>query len=220
MFEEISGLLFLFIIVTLNVASQKYDYDVFSELDAEAKLQWINENPSRFRTGVSLLMAEHAAIVLLAITLFIAFSSYNILLGTVWLLSRSVEGLIQTRNKRNYLGLVSVAEEYATTTGSERGRLEDLTRSILESKNSTFAVAQILFSIGTLAYSLLFLVYGVMPQIIGWFGVAASITYLLGSGYYLVRPGSKALWGLGGLLIFIFELVLGGWLLLSPILVP
>ena len=219
MFAEISGFLFLFIIVILNLASEKYDYDVFSELDAEAKLQRIVENPRRFRIGVSLVMAEHAAIVLLAITLFIAFSSYNILLGTVWLVSRGVEGLIQFENKRGYLGLISVAEEYPATTGSERERLTDLTRSILQSKNSTFTLAQILFSIGTAAYSVLFAVYAVIPRIFGWFGVAASVLYLLGNGIYRVRPGSKALWGLGGLLIFIFELVLGGWLLFSPILV-
>jgi len=46
----------------------------------------------------------------------------------------------------------------------------------------SFTFAQILFSIGTLAYSILFVTYGVVPAIIGWFGIVASILYGFGNG--------------------------------------
>jgi len=69
------------------------------------------------------------------------------------------------------------------------------------------------FSPGTLAYSILFVTYGVIPAIIGWFGIVASIVYGFGNGVTIVKPNFKVLWNLGGLFILIFEVVLGGWLL-------
>ena len=77
MFPILSGFLFLFIIVDLILATEKYGYEVFSELDADKKLQEINDDPEGFRTGTALVLVEHGAIVALAIALFIAFSSYD-----------------------------------------------------------------------------------------------------------------------------------------------
>ncbi|MFW9959019.1 MAG: DUF4386 domain-containing protein, partial [Candidatus Odinarchaeota archaeon] len=188
------------------------------ELDPEAQLQKINEDPKKFRTGTLLVVLEHFAIIVLAITLFIAFNSYNLILGVVWLISRGTEGLIQIYNKRKFLGLLNVAERYLGASGTDKDSLSDTALTILKSKNSTFAVAQILFSIGTLAYSILFAFYGVIPVYIGWFGIVASIIYGIGNVVARMKPDSKALWNLGGLLVWIFELVLGGWLLLFSLL--
>jgi hypothetical protein len=59
----------------------------------------------------------------------------------------------------------------------------------------------------------LFVTYGVVPAIIGWFGIVASILYGFGNIVFRINPNVKVMWGLGGLLILIFEVVLGGWLL-------
>ncbi|MFW9888416.1 MAG: DUF4386 domain-containing protein [Candidatus Thorarchaeota archaeon] len=215
MFIEISGFLFLLIIVIIVTATSRYSYEIFSELDSEAQLKKIDENPQKFRTGTMLVVVEHVVIVSLAVTMFIAFSPYNLLLGVVWAIARGTEGLIQIYRKRDYYGLLKIAGQYSGASGAERDALVDSGLAILKSKNSTFSFAQILFSIGTLAYSIVFALYGVIPEIIGWFGIAASIIYGLGNGINLAKPNSKALWNLGGLLIWIFELVLGGWLLFS-----
>ena len=45
----LSGFLFLFIIVILNLATAKFGYEIFSDLDSEAKLQKINQNPPKFQ---------------------------------------------------------------------------------------------------------------------------------------------------------------------------
>jgi hypothetical protein len=66
-----------------------------------------------------------------------------------------------------------------------------------------------------LSYSILFATSEVVPvpAIIGWFGIVASILYGFGNGLILVKP-NKALQIFGvGLLILIFEIALGGWLL-------
>jgi hypothetical protein len=220
MFVEISGFLFLLIIVVLNLASEKYDYEIFSKLEPDAKLQSINDDPKKFRTGVQLVMFEHVIIITLAVTLFIAFSPYNLILGVVWLMSRSLEGLIQINNKRNFLSLSDIAEQYSGAIGTDKEVLSKQALSMLKTKNSTFTVAQLLFSIGTLAYSIVFVFFAILPDILGWFGIVASIIYGLGNGMHRLKPDSRALWNLGGLLIFIFELVLGGWLLFSWLFYP
>ena len=214
----LSGFLFLFIIVILTLASERFGYEIFSDLDSDAKLKKINKNPKKFKISVVLVLMEHVSIISLAVTLFIAFGSYNIILGIVWAIFRIGEGSIQIYNKKSYWGLLNIARQYSVSSGAEKNALIDSGRSILKTKNSVFTSAQVLFSIGTLAYSILFVVYGVVPPVIGWFGIVASILYGFGNGIVRVKPKCKVLWNLGGLLIWIFEIVLGGWLLFSPLI--
>ena len=145
--------------------------------------------------------------------LFIAFGSYSLILGIIWLTFRTVEGLIQIYFKKNYWGLLNLARQYSAASGAEKNALIDSGRIILKIKNSSFSFAQILFSIGTLAYSILFVTYGVVPVTIGWFGIVAGVLYGLGNGITPVIPKFKALLYSGALLILLFEIVLGGWLL-------
>jgi hypothetical protein len=210
----LSGFLFWFIIVT-NIASDRFGYKTFSESESDAKLKKISDDPKKFKISVTLILIEHFSIIALALMLFIAFSQYNILLAVLWTISRIGEGSIQIYNKRSYWGLLNIARQYSGTSGAGKKALIDLGRSILKTKNSFFAFAQILFSIGTLAYSILFVTYGVVPEIVGWFGIVASILYGFGNGITHVKPSFKILWNFGGLLILVFEIVLGGWLLFS-----
>ena len=212
--EVLSGFFFWFIIVT-NIASGRFAYETFSDLDADAKLKKINSAPRKFKIGTALILIEHIGIICLAVTLFLAFNPYNLMLAVVWFISRTGEALIQIYNKKSYWGLLKMAKKHSVSSGAEKTAIVDSGRGILETKNTVFTFAQVLFSIGTLAYSILFAISGVVPDVIGLFGIVSSIIYGFGSGIKLVKPNFKALWNLGGLLIFIFELVLGGWLLFS-----
>ena len=211
----LSGFLFLFIIITL-VVSGAFGYSVISDLDSDAKLQEINNDPRKFKIGTVLAFIEHGSIIALAVMLFIAFNPYNMILAVIWTISRITEGLINFYNEKNYWGLLNIARQYSGTSGDEKNSLSDLGRSILKTKNSRFAFAQILFTIGTLSYSILFVTSGVVPEIIGWFGIVASILYGFGNGIILVKPNKAMQIFRVGLLILVFELVLGGWLLFSP----
>ena len=213
----LSGFFFWFIIIT-NIASGRFGYETFSGLDAEAKLQKINNNPRKFKIGTVLILIEHIGIICLAVTLFLAFNPYNMMLAVVWAISRTGEGLIQIYNKKSYWGLLNMAKRHSVSSGAEKTALIDSCRGILETKNTVFTFAQVLFSIGTLAYSILFATSAAgIPDVIGWFGIVASIIYGFGSGIKLVKTKFKALWSLGGLLILIYELILGGWLLFSSV---
>jgi hypothetical protein len=210
--EKISGFLFLFIIIT-NITSNIFGYKTFGDWDSEAQLQTINNNPTKFKISVVIILLEHLGIISLTVTLFITFSPYNIILGIIWCIFRIGEALIQIYDKKNYWGLLNIAIQYSDTSGAEKDALIDLGHSILKTKEFRFVVAQLFFSIGTLAYSILFVTYGVVPAIIGWFGIVASILYGFGNGIFRIKPNFKVLWNIGGLLILLFEVVLGGWLL-------
>jgi len=209
---RLCGFLFLFIIIT-NIASGIFGYKTFGDVDSDAQLQKINNDLTKFKISVVLILIEHFSIISLAVTLFIAFSQYNIILGIVWCISRIIEALIQIYDKKNYWGLLNIAIKYSDTSGAEKDVLTDLGSSILKKKEFRFVIAQLFFSIGTLAYSILFATYDVVPLFIGWFGIVASILYGFGNGIFLVKTNFKVLWSIGGLLILLFELVLGGWLL-------
>ena len=195
------------------MASNIFGYKTFSDWDPDTQLQKINKDPTKFKISIVLILIEHLGIISLAVTLFIAFSPYNILLGIVWCIFRIGEALIQIYDKKNYWGLLSIAIKYSDTSGAEKDALIDLGSSILKTKEFRFVIAQLFFSIGTLAYSTLFVTYGVVPLFIGWFGIVASIFYGFGNGIFLIKTNFKLLWSIGGLLILLFELVLGGWLL-------
>ena len=213
----LSGFLFLFIIITL-VVSGAFGYSVVSDLDSDAKLQEINKDPKKFKIGTVLALIEHGSIITLALMLFLAFNSYSLILAVVWTISRITEGLIDFYNEKNYWGLLNIARQYSVSSGAEKESLSDLARGILKTKNSVLAFAQIFFSIGTLSYSILFVTSGVVPELIGWFGIVASILYGLGNGIIIVKPNKAMQIFRVGLLILIFEIILGGWLLFSSII--
>ena len=216
---KLSGFLFLFIIIT-NILSGIFGYKTLGNLNAKTQLQKVTNSPRNFKISVVLILIEHLSIISLAITLFIAFNSYNLILGFVWCISRIVEALVQIYDKKNYWSLLNLATIYSDTSDTEKSTLIDSSRNILKTKELRFAIAQILFFIGTLAYSSLFVIYGVLPLIIGWFGIIASSIYGIGDIIFLKVSNSKIIWSLGGLLVLIFEITLGGWLIYASLTVP
>ncbi len=212
---RLSGFLFLFIIIT-NILSNFFGYKTFGDEDPEAKLQKINKDQRKFKIGIVLILIEHFSIISLALSLLITFGSYNIILGIIWCASRIAEGLIQVYDKRNYWGLLKISIKYSETNGTEKDALVNLGRDILKTKSSRFSFAQILFSVGTFMYSILFTLYEIIPIFIGWFGIVASILYGLGNILFHIKPNVKVFWNIGGGLVLLFELLLGGLLLFFP----
>jgi len=216
---RLCGFLFLIIIV-LSVSSEAFGNKIISDLDSGARLQKINDDPKKFKISVLLMLTHNVSIIALVVMLFIVFSPYNLILGVVWTIFRIGEVLILFYNEKHYWGLLNIARQYSGTSGAEKNSLSDLARTILKTKEFRFTFAQILFSIGTIAYSILFVTYGVVPLIIGWLGIVASILFGFGSGIILVKPNFKVPGYLGGLLVMLFEVVLGGWLLFFSHIIP
>ncbi len=214
-----SGFFFLFIIIT-NISSNFFGYKTTGTVEVKNKLLDINKNQAKFKIGVVLILVEHFGIVFLAISLFIGFSQYNAILGIVWCISRFIEASIQIYDKKNYWNLLDLAIKFSSNEDRENDKIIDSSRNIFKTKEFRFAISQLFFSIGTFAYSILFITYGIIPLFIGWFGIVSSVLYGFGSVIFLMKRDNKALWGIGGLLILIFELILGIWLLWYSTIVP
>jgi hypothetical protein len=210
---RVAGFFFLLILVLNFVAvalGKKIEVDGY---DSDAKLQKISEEPGKFQISVLVAMIEHLVIIALGILLFVAFRSYNLILGIVWTIFRAGEGLIYSYSEINYWSLLSLARQYAGAENSEKHMLSDTGHTILERHNAKFTLGMVFWAIGTLAYSILFIKYGVVPGIIGWLGIATSVSSGIGYGIKLLKPGFNILLAIGGLSAMLFELIIGAWLL-------
>ena len=213
----LSGFLFLFIFV-LQIAMAAFGYILEptpKHYESEAKLQKFNNNPKRFKISIVLALLEHVCVITLAIMLFIAFSPYNIILGIIVIIFRIGEGAMQVYIEKNYWRLLNIARQYSVTSGTEKDTLNDSYRTILKTKEFKFAFAMICWSIGTLAFSILLVTYEVVPPIIGWLGIVASIPIGVGNGIKLVNHKSMDWVTMAGMLAILFEVLIGGWLLFN-----
>lgn len=208
----LSGFLFLFILV-LNIVMGAFGYLMEKDdYDPDKDLKKINKSPKKFQIGISLALIEHGCVIVLTILLFIAFSSYNILLGIVWGIFRTGEGLIQFYNEPFYWKLINIAKKYPAASGAEKKSLSDSARKIFKGKDTRFKYAMICWSIGTLAFSIVLVNSGFVPQFIGWLGIIASILVGIGTAIKLVKPKIK-LALVGALFAIVFEIIIGGWLI-------
>jgi hypothetical protein len=213
---SLSGFLFLFILVTF-LASGAFFYK-YGDVDSDDRLKKINSEPNKFRISIVLILVSSVSVIALAIMLFIVFSPYNIILGVVWTIFRIGEGLILIYNEKNSWGLINIARQYSVAGGAEKNSWSDLGRTIFQTLNSRFTFSQFLFGIGTLTYSIVFVTYGVVPAIIGWLGLVASILVIFGNGTQLAKRNFKSLNLFGGLSMILFEVIFGGWLLFSSLI--
>jgi len=214
----LSGFLFLFILV-LNLAMGALGYLMEKDdYDPDANLQKINKDPNKFKISIVLALIEHGSVIVLTVLLFITFSPYSLMLGIVWLIFRTGEGLIQFINEPNYWKLVNIADQYTGTNDAEKNSLIDLARSIFKTKDYRFKFAMMCWSIGTLSFSIVLVTSGVVPAIIGWLGIVASILVGFWNGIKIVKLNSKNFSPIGGLAAILFEIVIGGWLLFSSII--
>ncbi|UCG03444.1 MAG: hypothetical protein JSW11_05510 [Candidatus Heimdallarchaeota archaeon] len=54
----------------------------------------------------------------------------------------------------------------------------------------------------------------IVPPVIAWIGIVASVIVGIYYGIKLVRPNYEGILALGGLLAILFEILIGCWLLL------
>ena len=204
----LSGFLFLFILI-INLVMASYGYKMEKEdYDPDADLRKINNNPKKFKTGIALALIEHASVITLTVLLFVTFSSYNMTLGIIWLIFRTAEGLIQFINEPSYSRLLNIAKQYSSSN-SEKDSLGNLAKDLFKTKDQRFKFAMICWSIGTLAFSIVLAISEVVPAIIGWLGIIASILVGLTTGMKLVKPNSRDLTAIGGLAAILFEVIIG-----------
>jgi len=206
---KLCGFLYIFILIT-NAASVGFGNKT-GETDSATKLPTIYENPGRYRMGVFVAIASHLGIIAITSTLFIAFSQFNRQLALIGSVSRLGEALAMIYGEITVLRLIDVAKEFALAD-SNRESLRILGDQILLKKNTGVDIGLLLLSIGAIAYCILFIQNGAVPTMIAWLGLAAGIISAIG---ILIKfaSGFSALAVIGMILMMIFEVTFGGWLL-------
>ena len=183
------------------------------DYDSDAELIKISDSPRKFQIRMMIAFIGHAAVIALAIMLFIAFGPYSIILGIIWTAFRTGEGWILIYSEKDYWGLLNKAREYSVASGAEKNSLSDLALTILQTRDSTFKFTQFLWGVGTLALSIVLVTTGVVPHFIGWLGIGTGIFGILYNGLFLVKHDYKVLLFIGFLFAFPFEVIFGVWLL-------
>ena len=206
---RLCGFLYFFILIT-NAASVGLGNRI-GETDSAAKLSTISENPGRFRMSVNVAILSHLGIVAITGTLFLAFSQYNRQLALIGSVFRLGEALAMIYGEVSVLRLLDLAKEYALTD-SNKESLRLLGDQILNAKNARVDLGLLLLSIGALAYCISFLQSGAAPSMIAWLGLAAGIISAIGILVKLAS-GFSTLSVVGMLLMMVFEVTFGGWLL-------
>jgi len=206
---KLCGFLYIFILIT-NAASVGLGNRT-GETDSAAMLPSISENPGRYRMGVIVAIASHLGIVAITGTLFIAFSPFNRQLALIGSVSRLGEALAMIYGEVTVFRLLDLAKEYALAD-SNKESLRLLGDQILWTKNTGVDLGLLLLSIGAIAYCLSFVQSGAVPSMIAWLGLAAGIISAIG---ILIKfaSGFSALAVIGMVLMMVFEVTFGGWLL-------
>jgi hypothetical protein len=206
---KLCGFLYIFILIT-NAASVGLGNRT-GETDSAALLATISENPGRYRMGVIVAIISHLGIVAITGTLFIAFSPFNRQLALIGSVSRLGEAVAMIYGEVTVLRLIDLAREYALV-GSNKESLRLLGDQILGMKNTGVDLGLLLLSIGAIAYCISFLQSGAVPSMIAWLGLAAGVLSAIG---ILIKfaSGFSALAVIGMVLMMVFEITFGGWLL-------
>jgi len=118
---SVSGFLFLFILVTF-LGSGAFGSSIGFDVDPDDKLQKINTHPNKFKTSIVLVLISAVSVIALGVMLFIAFSPSNRILGVIWTIFRTGEGLVIIYNEINYWRLFNIAKQYSGTSGAEKKR--------------------------------------------------------------------------------------------------
>ena len=206
---KLCGLLYIYILIT-NAASVGLGNKT-GETDSAAKLPTISENPGQYRMSVFVAIASHLGIVAITATLFLAFSPQNRQLALIGSLARLGEAAAMIYGEVTVLRLIDLAMEYARAD-SDKVSLASLGDQILRTKNTGVDLGLLLLAFGAIAYCYSFVQSGAVPPMFAWLGLAAGVISAVG---ILIKfaSGFGTVAVIGMVLMMVFEVTFGGWLL-------
>ena len=205
---KVCGFLYLFILVTNATGVGLGNRN--NETDFDTKLQAISENPTRYEMSLNISIVSHLAIFAITAMLYQAFSSYNWQYGLIGSAFRLGEGITMIYSELGVYKLLDLAREYATSENKESIRA--LAAKAMEIKNTRVDIGLLFLAIGAAAYCVLLIQSGAVPTNIAWLGLSAGILSSIGIIIKLFS-GFSLLAILGMVMMMVFEILFGSWLL-------
>jgi hypothetical protein len=213
--KRLTGFLYLFILAT-SALSGGLAVEHNTDPDQMANiLRNITEDPEKYRISITFDLVSHMAIIAIASALYLTFNKYNRQLALFGTLCRVVEGIIMVFTEINNLVLLGVAENYLSATGTKAETLETTAQGIILMENWGVTFGLAFLALGALAYNILFISSKAVPQPLGWIGVVASILGIVGTLLGLVIPELLIVLTIGIIIMMLYELTLGIWLIRS-----
>jgi hypothetical protein len=172
-----------------------------------------------FRIGIASNLLVFAADVVLVTALYVVLERVNRPLALVATFFRLIETtilIVAALNDFSVLRLLSGAS-YLTTVNSTE--LAALARVSMGAHNSAYGVALLLFGFGSPVFCYLWLKSGYIPRPLAGFGLFASVWIGICSLAFIIFPELTRVITIGyyGGPIFLFELMIGLWLIVKGI---
>jgi len=113
----------------------------------------------------------------------------------------------------NNFVLLEVAQNLLSATGTRAVTLETSAQSIILVSNLGVTIGLAFLVLAHLAYSILFVSSKALPRPLGWLGVVASVIGIVGALLGLVITDLLFILTGGIIIVMLYEIVLGIWLL-------
>jgi hypothetical protein len=213
----IAGLMFLSIIAVGVFGEFFLLSGVIVYEDAAATAKNIMAHAQTFRIAVAAELISFAGHIVLALALYTLLKPVNrtlALLALFWRLAESsVLGVILL-NRYITLQILSGAEYLKVF---EPNQLHALAMIFLDAYGTGYTIGVIFFCLGSTVFSYLFYKSHYIPKTLAALGIFASLLWLMGTLANLVLPNDAAVTFPVGIPIFLFETILGFWLIVKGV---
>lgn len=183
--------------------------------DNSATISNIQAHEKLFRVGVASEVVMYALVILLAFSLYVVLKPVNrnlALLALLWRLAEAIVGSTLTVAS-GILPLLLLESNVATGIT----QLHALVAALLGVRGAGLDVVLLLIGLGGTIFCYLFWISRYIPRLLALWGIFTYLTMLLLSLVSLLTPVDEStkmlFYAPGGL----FELILGGWLLLKGV---
>ena len=215
---RLCGVLFiiLFVISTIaaGLAGSVGDYNISPE-DMGSLLKLIAEHKALHMAEIGFDFFSYIITTILAIILFVTFSSYNRIyafLGTVGIVSGAV--ILAAHDIPHFI-LPWIAENYVLANSADAATLKYIGNVTLMTAMWGLSAGVTFLGLGFFAYGILFVKSKSVPIIFGWVGIISGV--LISAGVWLPRY-DESLYFLFVMLaspLGLWQLALGFWLVIK-----
>jgi uncharacterized protein DUF4386 len=215
---RIAGFAFL-LYIAVSMPGMILSGKVMSGEGTAAKLMNIAQHASELRAVIVLFMVGNFCALVLAVTLYSITRDQDPDLALMVLVCRTAEGVV---------GGVSLSRDagrlwLATATGAsapDPAVTNALGVFLLRLPEGYMEIGATFFAVGSLCFSYLLLRGRMVPAVLAWIGVVASILVVIGLPLQLAgvlgRPVTDLMW----LPMLAFEVPLGFWLIIKGVAAP
>jgi len=213
---RIAGFTFLLYIVAGIAGMNMYSHATGGE-GVAAKLTSIAQHLLQVRMTIVLGLLQAACALVLAVTLYAITRDEDPELAMLALAFRVGEGLLVVIPIRNSLGLLWLATA-AGPKAPDSATLQVLGTYFLNGPNSS--ISAIFFAVGSLLFSYLLLRGRIIPVLLAWLGIVASVLLVVGLPLQLAGFVSGSITSFLWIPMAAFEVPLGFWLLIKGVVPP